>query len=110
MIRKLALLAALFFSPLCIGGQSNGLGTIVYILAANNGAVFVQTTSGQIGGPPCAVAVGRFVVNGSTPAGKAMVAAIYTAYATNSRVNIVGTGTCDVWGDTETILFFSAQS
>jgi hypothetical protein len=105
MIRKVVLLAALFFSPLCIGGQTNGTGTITQILVVNSGVVFVTLSVAQIGAPACAT-LNRWVINGATPAGKAMVAAMYTAYATNSHVSVLGTGTCDTWADTESILYF----
>jgi hypothetical protein len=102
MMKKLALTCALLFSPMCFAGT--GTGPITQILAVNTGQVFVTLATIHQSPPACATIQSRWVVDGTTPAGKAVIAALYTAYATNSQIMVVGTNECGIWGDTESLL------
>jgi len=102
MMKKLALTCALLFSPMCFAGA--GTGPITQILAINTGQVFVTLGAPHQSPPACATFQSRWVVDGTTPAGKAVIAALYTAYATNSQVTVIGTTDCGIWGDTESLL------
>jgi hypothetical protein len=50
----------------------------------------------------------RFVVDLATVGGRAVYASAMVAYVTGKPVDIVGTGDCAVWADTETILYLSS--
>lgn len=83
-------------------------GTVSGIYGTHNGAV-IFTTSGTRTGtiPACAIAnPQRFVIDASTAAGQSAVAVLLTAYAKGKAVNVVGTGSCTIWGDTETVAYF----
>ena len=49
----------------------------------------------------------RFVVDLATPGGRALYATALVAYLNPKPVNLVGTGDCGVWADTETVLYLS---
>jgi hypothetical protein len=66
--------------------------------------VYINGVSGQ-SPPACATSTGRFVVNSTIAAGQAQVAVILSALARGATVSIQGSGACDVWPDTETILW-----
>ena len=74
--------------------------------------LFVTVNKAVTNPPPCATATrdrNRFVVATNTTAGKATIASLMMAYATQKTVAIYGKGTlgsaspCDLWGDTESI-------
>ena len=73
-----------------------------------NGAVLVYTSGSRTGTiPACGVTQPqRFALDSTTPAGKAQLAGILTAFAAGKPVVIVGTGTCSVFFDSETIEYF----
>jgi hypothetical protein len=66
--------------------------------------VYINGVSGQ-SPPACATSTGRFVANSTIAAGQAQVAVILSALARGATVSIQGSGACDVWPDTETILW-----
>jgi hypothetical protein len=47
----------------------------------------------------------RWVIRTDTPAGKTHMAVIMTARLMGRRVAVFGRNECDLWGDTETILY-----
>ena len=49
----------------------------------------------------------RFVVDLGTAGGRAVYATAMAAYLNPKPVNLVGTGDCGVWGDTETVAYLS---
>ncbi|MGR4866924.1 hypothetical protein [Caulobacter sp. LARHSG274] len=81
------------------------LGHITHIFAMSNGAVLFFT-DGSRGPRPACSGPGldaRWAINASTLVGQSQLSAFMTAYTLKKRISIHGTGTCSIWGDTETV-------
>jgi hypothetical protein len=115
-LKRLAAASALLLSlsglcavvPVLSGRASasdSGIGSITQVISNNSGRVFVTQNGSRSTRPACAVDP-RWVINGSTETGKAMLASMLTAYATNRQILILGTGACADWGDSESIAAF----
>jgi hypothetical protein len=100
----LTLLLAVF-APLSTAGSA-AAGTLSLLHFMSNGVVIVYTNGARSGVPSCSPFPTRFALNASTAAGKTQLAGLLTAYASGSPVVIMGTGTCSVWSDTESIDYF----
>jgi hypothetical protein len=72
---------------------------------SSGGQFFFNTTGTRTAAPSCAIQP-RWVVDTSTLPGQAVVAALLSAYAMNKQIVVMGTGSCTVWGDTETVSYF----
>jgi hypothetical protein len=87
------------------------VGTIVNVegYGENTNAVFV-IINGTVGGSPpsCGTQNYRFVLNPSNASGQALLAITLSALARNVAVSIIGSGTCSIWGDTESILLLQS--
>ena len=107
-IARLSGLAVLAISSMAsAAGSYSGTITSVEGTGEGNSAVFIGI-NGTVGGQPptCAQAeTTRFVVNPSTPQGQALVAMVLSAQARGASVTIFGSGSCDIWGDTESVLY-----
>jgi len=69
---------------------------IFQIVPANNGIIHIYVDATRTGLPACAAANNNvFSVDATTPAGQAMMAALYLAYGSNSIVDVVGASSCD---------------
>lgn len=80
-----------------LGSGGAGNGFFVYVdTAATTAAAACATQTTPAGG-------NRWVLDPSTAAGKAGIAAILMAQATGKTITISGAGTCAVWADTETV-------
>ena len=102
-------LLSLFISGQAEAGTSGpGYPANVYFMI--NGIALIPVDSAQIDPPACATVKSRFAIDGTTSAGKVQIAALLTAIAMGKQINIWGTGTCSIWGDTETISFFQIIS
>jgi hypothetical protein len=82
------------------------VGTITNVegYGENTNAVFVLINGTVSGSPSCATQNYRFVLNPSNASGQALLAIALSALARNVTVTITGSGTCSIWGDTESIL------
>jgi hypothetical protein len=117
-IRRVALLCyalttcllVLIGSPAQAGSVTNT--TVRMVAPESPNVFFVYVVAAPSGTPACGtetVSNYRYVVDVTTDAGKAMVATALTAYAMQSPVDVIGLGTCAVWGDTETIYYLQAH-
>lgn len=84
-------------------------GTISQFYGTNNGALMFSTSGTRTTAPSCSTNPQRFAIDASTTAGQAAASLVLTAYALHKQVYVVGTGTCSIWGDTETVLFIRMQ-
>jgi hypothetical protein len=91
-------------------GYYSGAVVTVQAYGSNTNALFVNI-SGTVGQSPpsCATQNYRFVVSPATDAGKAQIAVILSALARGATVWIQGTGACDIWPDTESILLLTSN-
>lgn len=83
-------------------GNSTGPVTVP-LLGAINGVFYFKagTPASQ---PSCVTILGQpWVLNLKTDGGKAAYAMLLSAMAQGKTVTIYGNGTCDLWGDRETV-------
>ena len=106
MKKRLFLILFLFliFTNAFAGSATSGTLSTVHTFAS--GQVLVYTNGSRSDVPTCAtIQPARFAINGNTAGGKVLAAAVLTAYSLGKRVTIIGNGTCDVYGDTESISY-----
>jgi hypothetical protein len=87
-------------------------GYITFPYGTSNGAVMFNT-DGVRGTPPACSGPGlgaRFAINASTLVGQSQLSVLMTAYSLRKRISIHGTGTCSIWGDTETVDYFVVEN
>ena len=75
-------------------------------LSGQPGAYFVYINLPP-GGPSCATygqTSKRFVVNPNTEAGMSVIATLLAAQASGRNIQVTGSGLCDIWSDTESIV------
>jgi len=116
-----SLAAAVFVSAMLPGSQAafaagqvsnvSVSSTSVTQAAVGTTSAFFVYLSVVIGGTPpaCATQNTRFVVDLSTPAGQATMAAITAAQLAGRTIDITGRGLCEIWGDTETIAWLQVN-
>ena len=105
-MKKFLMTIAALYSSISIAGSASQ-GTLNTVHFMGNGVVLALTTGTRTGVPACAnTQPTRFALDASTPAGKAQLAGLLTAYSSGKQVVIIGTGTCSSWGDTESIDYF----
>lgn len=85
---------------------SAGIGSIITVFPHSQAGLFFEQTGTRVSPPTCATQAIRWVIDVTTSQGQAMVAALLTAQSRGKRISIQGTGDCEVWGDTETVLYF----
>jgi len=97
---------ALAASPASASTADWGYISVMY--GTNNGAVLFSTSGTRTAVPSCqGPGLGqRFAIDASTTAGQAAASLLITAYNLHRKIWIQGTGTCSIWGDTETVQFF----
>ena len=78
-------------------------GTVSSILSDRDGRLFFNTSGARTGAPACATAA-RWVINMSSSGGQIIASTVLTAYAQGKAVSVSGTGTCQEWSDTESVL------
>lgn len=105
-----SLLVALSASP-AVASNTNGFAPLSGVYGTSIGAVlFSAPSSNRTGIPTCGQSnPGRWAIDASTPAGQAAVAVLLSAWAAKKQVWVNGTGTCSIWGDTETVSYFNIQ-
>lgn len=104
-----AALLPLFFASAAQASEAN-FGNITGIFGAHNGAVLFYTSGTRTTAPLCQTGgAQRFAIDASTVTGQAAASVLLTAYAMNKRIYVVGSGACSIWGDTETVLFFTME-
>jgi len=117
MIRKA--IAALGMGALTLlpmqgyASNTNAFGNVVGVFAMANGAVLFSTdasVSARTGIPACGQGnAARWAIDASTTAGQAAVSVLLTAWSQHKRVNVVGSGACNIWSDTETVAYFLVE-
>jgi hypothetical protein len=83
--------------------SSTGNAPITSLIVVD-GKVFFNLDTSRTTAPTCATPTpNRWVFNASTADGQAMLASLLTLKALGKQVNVIGTGTCPDWFDTETV-------
>lgn len=101
-------IATLTLAP--AGASQSNTGYITDVWGTNNGAVLFNVTGTRTAPSACgANNPQRFAIDASTTAGQAAVAILLSTEARGKQIAVTGTGTCTIWGDTETVVDFWVQ-
>ncbi len=105
LITLSALIALAYVPAATVNASSAGVGTISNILATASGVVMFNHAGARSAAPSCQSSgvPTRWAINGATPAGQAMIATLLSAYSLGKSVQVVGTGACGDWVDTESV-------
>lgn len=110
-MKRIVFIAALFFWAKVFAGSE--IGTVRFEIgqhesSANSAGKTFFYLEGQqkYNSPACATYVGgeRWVINNDWPAAELQNSILLSAAISGKRVQIYGSGSCEVWGDTETAL------
>lgn len=98
-----AVAAMTFSSQALASGTSSGVPSNITIL---NGIVVFTISAGHGGYPACATTQ-RWAFDANVASGQATLAALLNAYDLQKLINVLGTGTCSAWADSETVYFLA---
>ena len=110
MKKIIALMLAALATPVFAGSES---GTIVFAhgqygsSSSSAGYTFFFLEGGTKSDiPGCSTNAGgqRWVIANDWPAAKYQIATLMSAFLAGKRVAVIGSNTCSVWGDTETVV------
>lgn len=104
MTRFLAAFALLgIISSPALAGDVQG-AKIIHIFTTKDDGVFIYFDRAVANNAGCGRNnSNRLAIKPSTPGGKSSLAVAMLAYTNNYSVNAWGDGTCNVWGDTESL-------
>ena len=102
-------LGAILIASTPASASTAQFGNITGLFAAGNGAVMFYSDGSRDARPACATLTTRWAIDASTVAGQGEIAVMLNAYNRGKQLYVAGTGTCSIWGDTETVLFLQAQ-
>jgi len=114
-MKKFGIAACALVASLGLGMQAHAsdaaFGYISGPFGMSNGAVLFFTSGARTTPPACSGPnlERRYALNASTIAGQSQLSVLMTAYAMGKRITIHGTGTCSIWGDTETVDYFAVE-
>jgi hypothetical protein len=105
-LKPMAFILALFVgSAAGASTASQGITNTIHFLSS--GIVLVYTSGSRPGIPACGAGqVGHFALDSTTAGGRSQLAGLLAADAAKRPVVIVGSGGCEVYGDTETLNYF----
>jgi len=101
-----AALAAAWACSSLAWGAGSAAGTIIYLWQQADGVVQIEMSVPHTNPPPCGAGYAGWALNAATLAGQSMLATLLTGYSQGKTMHIVGTGACEVKGDTESIAGF----
>lgn len=84
-------------------------GYISGVFGTYNGAVLFNTSGVRTAAPACQGpgTAQRFSIDANTLGGQAMLSVFLNAWAQHKQIVVVGAGACNLWGDTESVAFFT---
>lgn len=92
---------------ICIADPANastgGPGVISGYDTNSAGMVYFYLSGTRTSTPSCHVIAQRWAFNASTAGGQALAATVLSAYSQQKSVVVVGTGSCDIYADTESV-------
>ena len=84
--------------------SSSAPAEVSRVYYTSTGAVVFHTSIVRIDVPSCAASQPtRWAIDPNTAVGKIQLAGLLTAHATGKKVEVGGTNTCNIWGDTESV-------
>ena len=106
MVVSCSAAALLFVTPAMAGGGTGVISNVTVNSGGGNNVAFMTLT--PVSGQPACATTGRFAISLTANGGQAALALILTAHSQGKKVIVVGTGACDVWGDSETLNYIIA--
>lgn len=104
-MRKLAIALVVFALPATASISTAGT-SVSNLHFMPTGAVLFHTSTARVDVPTCAAGqTTRWAIDTNTAAGKAQLAGLLSAHATGKKVQVFGTNTCTIWGDTESVSY-----
>jgi hypothetical protein len=102
---RITTMVLLAWSLLCSSPAAASSAQAGYIttFGVEQGKVFFFTDGARNATPTCHTQGARWVFNGATAQGQAMMSALLTYKAMGKQVVIQGTGACGDWPDTESV-------
>jgi hypothetical protein len=113
-MKKVILLGMIATAALALPANASlaQFGTITAVYGMRNGAILFNTSGARSGTVPACQGPGltqRYALDASTISGQSYASVLMTAYALKKRVYVQGTGTCDIWTDTETVSYIMVE-
>lgn len=100
LVRSIALVAVMvLLAAGTTARASNAVGKLTGVLVVDQ-IIFFQVDT-YAGGPACNI-TSRYVMSATDPGANQVLALLLTAYASQSVVNVQGTGGCNLYGNSET--------
>ena len=90
------------------GGTAYGV-TVTGLTPVESGAFIAYISTTIAGGPACATITTRIAADPNTAGGRAVIAVLMMAYPTGKTFDFTGNGSCNVWGDTETVQWLNTH-
>ncbi|MCH2160092.1 MAG: hypothetical protein MK096_15085 [Oleiphilaceae bacterium] len=107
MRRRVVLVLLTFVFSVGVHAGSAAPGSLSKLHFMSNDVVIVYTSGVRSNVPSCASSQPkRFALDGTTEEGKVQVSGLISAHAAGKNVTIKGKGSCEAYGDTETISYF----
>ena len=89
--------------PAAAAGSSTGEVTRLYVHNGDSAGGMIMFAAGTHNNKPsCSTLGDEWAFELGTPEGQAMYALLLSAVPQGLSIHVVGTGTCDAWGDRET--------
>ncbi|MEH6345032.1 MAG: hypothetical protein V7785_08105 [Bermanella sp.] len=107
MIRIFILCISFLILPFANAGDAQG-GLLSNVHVMKNGALLVSSSGARTDVPGCVNYSTRFVIDGTTEAGRVQISGLLAMYMGGKTVNIIGTGACDAGYSSEEINYFHA--
>lgn len=104
-MRKLALALLVSFA-LPTAASSSAPAEVNRVFFTSTGAVVFHTDVVRTDVPACgATQATRWAIDPNTAAGKIQLTGLLMAHSTGKKVEVGGTNTCNIWGDTESVSY-----
>jgi hypothetical protein len=105
----IVLASAIFVSNAAQAGGAALDVTVTGLTPIESGAFIAYISATITGGPSCATQTTRIAADPNTAGGRAVIAVLMMSYATGKTFDFTGNGTCNVWGDTETVQWLNTH-
>jgi hypothetical protein len=103
-MKKLLIFLSLVFSVHLAMAQSNSNGLVMTPIAISGGVIaFMPAPGSAFAGVKPACSTWAWAVDVKNPGGRAIYAMVLQAFALGKNLTVIGTGVCDVWGNSETV-------
>ncbi|WP_454828401.1 hypothetical protein [Pseudoxanthomonas wuyuanensis] len=104
-MRKLVMALVVLFALPVVASVTPGT-EVSNLLFMSGGVVLFHTSAARADVPACAAGQAmRWAIDTNTASGKSQLAGLLTAHTTGKKVQVIGTDTCSIWADTESVSY-----